>query len=589
MRADEKGLGLIPVLIILLVVFTVAAASTATLYVLRGKTIAPEQTAKYLPPDAQIYLSLNLHPGTGQLGKAQGLWERFSQHPGFQPKLDNWMDDIESETGFDFKRDVEPWLGPEIGIGVIDVVGSVVAGEMGGIPIVIALLEITDPARSREFLEDWISFLEDEGNDYESETYQGATVFRDDSAFAYFAAAGDYLKFASDSDLLEETIDRIQGGGDGESLYSNPKFQTVRESLPKERFLTSYVDVKAIWTDSKRQFGSQIPEALRSQVDELGLDWFALTGSLLELGVQVDVISPVKTVERMPPPATTSLSSAHLVPADSIAYGAFKISTDLDLLRERLAVQSVADQEPDVQSVLTFMVDPNINEEDSLSDVFDILLDRFEEIAGFDFERDLLDWMSGEFSFVLLQSDFEGASEQPPTAAVRAAVLVKFDKGKRDSVENVLTTISGRLEDQMGITAASTVHGAGIGVVYEASQILGNDVYRPGYLILDGQLIIATDTGVFKEVALVEANERPSLADDPEYSRIASRFSGLPEMLFYLNISELEQAAVAAMDAKEFSQYKAEAEPFVEPLRSAFITSMIDDGVRRVSLVVTAE
>jgi hypothetical protein len=30
------------------------------------------------------------------------------------------------------------------------------------------------------------------------------------------------------------------------------------------------------------------------------------------------------------------------------------------------------------------MVDPSIDEQHSLSDVFDILLDRFEEIAGFD-------------------------------------------------------------------------------------------------------------------------------------------------------------------------------------------------------------
>lgn len=586
---DEKGLGFIPVLVILLAVLTVAAAGAATAYVLRGKALGPEQTAKYLPPDTQIYVSLNLRSGTGQLVKARELWERFSQHPGFQPKIDDWMDGIESETGFDFMRDVEPWLGPEIGVGVIDVVGSAVASDLGGLPIMIALLETTDSARSRKFLEDWISFLEDEGNDYETETYQGATVFRDDSSFAYFAAAGDYLIFASDSDLLEETIDRIQGSANGESLYSNPKFQKVRESLPKERFLTSYVDVKAIWIDSKRQFGSQIPEALRRQVDESGLDWMALTGSLLELGVQVDVLSPVKIDERMPLPVSTSLASTGLVPADSIAYGSFKISTSLDLVRERLDVQSVADLEPDVQSVLTFMVDPSIDEQDSLSDVFDILLDRFKEIVGLDLERDLLDWMTGEFAFVLLPSDFKAASEQPPTAAVNAGVLVQFDEGKRESVNQALNTITGLLEDQLGIAAAPAVHGSGVGAVYDAAQLLGSDVYRPGYLILDGQLIIATDAGVFQEMASVQANKRPSLADDPEYSRIAGRFSRLPEMLFYLNISEIKRAIVEAMDANELSQYKAEAEPFVDQIRSAFITSLIDKDVRRVSLVITAE
>jgi len=453
----------------------------------------------------------------------------------------------------------------------------------------IALIETTDPVRAKGFLEDWIGFLEDEGNDYQTEIYKGATVFRDDSAFVYFAAVGDYLIIASDSDLLEETIDRIQSGGNGESLYSNPKFQKVREGLPEERFLTSYVDAKAIWIDSKRQFGKQIPEAVRRQVDASGLDWIDLTGSLLEMCVQVEVTSPVKTAAGTPPPSSTGWSSADLVPADSLAFGAFKISTNLDLLRERPAVQSVADLDPDVQSILTFMVAPSIDEQHSLSDVFDILLDRFEEIAGFDLERDLLDWMAGEFAFVLLPSDFKGASEQPPAAAVNAGMLVRFDKGQRKSVEKVLDTISGLLEDQLGISGAPAVHGAGIGVVYGASHILGNDVYRPGYLILDGQLIIATDTGVFQEIALVDANERPSLADDPEYSRIASRFSGVPEVLLYLNISEIEKAAVEAMDPDDLSQYRTEVEPFVGPLRAAFLTGMIDKDVRRVSLVVTAE
>ena len=56
-----------------------------------------------------------------------------------------------------------------------------------------------------------------------------------------------------------------------------------------------------------------------------------------------------------------------------------------------------------------------------------------------------------------------------------------------------------------------------------------------------------------------------------------------------MNISEIEKAAVEAMDPDDLSQYRTEVEPFVGPLRAAFLTGMIDKDVRRVSLVVTAE
>ena len=205
-----------------------------------------------------------------------------------------------------------------------------------------------------------------------------------------------------------------------------------------------------------------------------------------------------------------------------------------------------------------------------------------------DLERDLLDWMTGELAFVFMPSDFEGAADDPLTAAVNAGLLVQIAEGKQAEVNLAMGKISDILEG-FGIVASPTVHGAGTGAEFGTSPFLGNDVYKPGYLILGGQLIIGTDTEVFEQAASVEGGLRQSLADDPEYSRIANEFSSLPEMLFYLNIAELRTAIVAALDDEDLKQYRSDAEPFLDPLKSALITSVVERDVRRGSLVITAE
>ena len=587
---DERGLGFIPVLIILLVMGAVAGAGAAAYYVIRDTTTSePEQTAKFLPPETQIYMSLNLLPGAGQLVKAREIWDRFAEHPGFQPAIDGWMDELESEAGFNFMEDVQPWLGPEVGVGVIDVVGSAIASRSGGEPIAILLIGTTDLELSKKFLEDLIAYLEEnEDGSYETEIYRDVTIFKKTSGFEQYAAAGDYLLFTTDSDLMVDTIDRVKGAGDGQSLFSEARFQEFRERLPENRFFTTYVDAKAIWTDSKRQFGAKISPTLRRQVDESALDWVAVTASFLDMGVRVDVSAPVTPGSAKPWNAPISMASTRLAPADSIAFGSFRVPTSFDPLRERLAGQTVGEIDPQLHSILSILVDPSIGEQDGLDHVFDLILDRFEESVALDLERDLLDWMTGELAFVFMPSDFEGAAADPATAAVNAGLLVQIAEGKQAQANQAMAKISDILEG-FGIVASPIVHGAGTGAEFGTSPFLRNDVYKPGYLILGGQLIVGTDTEVFEQAALVEGGLRQSLADDPEYSRIANEFSSLPEMLFYLNISELRNAVVGALDGDDLKQYRSDAEPFLDPLKSALITSVVEGDVRRGSLVITAE
>ena len=371
---QEQGLGLIALLLIAFVVTAGVVGALAVIVVLQ-KAHPHEETAKFLPSDTQIYFSLNLRPGSGQLRKARDLWERFDQHPQFLPNLDDWVDRVESDTGIDFMEGVNPWLGPEIGVGVVDVVGSAVAIGAGGVPLVAVLVGTTDSALAQNFLEDLVGYQEkDQGFSFDTESYRESTLFTESSGLQNYAVSDHYLVFSTDIDLLQDTIDRIQDGGDGASLYTSSGFKEVRQTLPKERFFSAYADLEKIWQDARRQFGAQIPDAARQQLEELVPDWLAITGSFLDMGLQVEMITPINNEPDQGPFGANSLAAAKLIPSDTLAFLSFKVRPDLTPIRDELSGQKIADLGPDFASALPLLLDTEFDQQTNLEELLDILL-----------------------------------------------------------------------------------------------------------------------------------------------------------------------------------------------------------------------
>ena len=371
--------------------------------------------------------------------KARQVWERFDQQPRFQPNLDDWLDRVESDTGIDFMEEVYPWLGPEIGVGVVDVVGSAVAIDAGGALLVVVLVGTTDPALAQKFLEDWVAYQErEEGLSFDTETYRELTVITESSGLQHYAVSDPYLVFSTDPDLLRDTIDRILDGGGGESLYTSSGFKEVRQTLPNERFLSGYADVENIWKDIRRQFGAQIPDQMRQRLEEVVPDWTAVAGSFLNNGMRLELSAPAGQEEQEMTLGPTSLAAAKLLPSDALAFLSFKVRPDMAPVRDELSGQKIADLGPDFSSALPLLLDTEFDQQSSLEELLDILLVRFSDTVGLDLEQDLLDWMTGEFSFALLPTDFKAVSEDPASAAINVAGILQFDPSKRDKLYHAL-------------------------------------------------------------------------------------------------------------------------------------------------------
>ena len=244
---------------------------------------------------------------------------------------------------------------------------------------------------------------------------------------------------------------------------------------------------------------------------------------------------------------------------------------------------------PGVYEALGLQLGLDLDRDATASDLLDSLLAMFRDATGVDLEQDVLDWMTGGMALALLPSDLAGLSSGPPTEALNAAALVQFDGTKRDNVVGAMADITGLLESALGLQGDSVSYGGGAGAVFDLSDLLGAAAYNPGYLVLGEHVVIATTAGGLQLVAATHGGQGDSLAEEPEYARLVAELSGTENPLIYINVSEIREAAVAALDPDGRREYQENVEPFVQPFKALLMAGNVQEGVRRFSVIVTIE
>ena len=409
LRRDERGVGLLLILIVVAVLAVAIGGGLTAFFVLRTDTVS-EQTAKFLPAETQIYYSVNLRLGTDQLKKIRDIVERFGQHPNFQEQIDVLYDEAEDETGVDLREEVLPWLGPELAVGVIDVVESAIAGAADGIAQYVVFVGTRDSEATSVVLEDFLSFRETkEDIEYERDTYREFLVWREPNSDERLALTDNYVLFASDRDLMEDTIDRIKSEDSSPSLFESDRFQAARDAVSFARFSMLYIDTDTIWKDALRLADQDQRNRLRDLFGDLIPEWAAVTTSFVDSGLKLAGYTPSTEDGAGSPAELNSVAAAGLLPQNSIALVSFVLDPDLDKLRTQLGEQDAA-------SILPGLFGGRVSPEDIPSDISNEFLDElvgaFNETTGLDLEREVLGWMAGEFAPGLAADRFPGASRR---------------------------------------------------------------------------------------------------------------------------------------------------------------------------------
>jgi hypothetical protein len=184
-----------------------------------GDRCPPEDDARALVPgDAVAYLHVNVDPDTEQYERAAAIARRL-------PKItDQAIAQLVglSGAGFDFTREVSPWLGGEAAFALVGGKGQVVERSL--------FLEVDDQAAAEQFAEGLT------GQGGESEEYRGVPVRT--AGRVSTAIVGGFLVLAPRA-AVERVIDTEVGPG--RSLEDSEPAVQVDEELPDDSLVTAYV------------------------------------------------------------------------------------------------------------------------------------------------------------------------------------------------------------------------------------------------------------------------------------------------------------------------------------------------------------
>ena len=188
-------------------------------------------------------------------------WEEFrdtleDSDPWAAEDFDEFLDDLEDETGIDLERDVIESLTGEVSLAIMpsDISISADAGELEGVIEALFLASLDDPRGIENALESLTDWIEDEGYDTDRDAvgnYYAITLNLDqfdenlieDYKVGYMIT-DDWLALGSSIESLEAFHD-ADGDGTG-SLSSAVKYSNLAKLAPIPLHLLIYADIAGI-------------------------------------------------------------------------------------------------------------------------------------------------------------------------------------------------------------------------------------------------------------------------------------------------------------------------------------------------------
>ena len=241
-------------------VLAAIVAGGAFFFYFRFVSLPGEATAKFIPSDAPVYLSVNLRPGIGQIRSARDFLDLL-QTEGFLERRNLILDDLEKEIGFHPIDNVSPWLGTSISFALLN--------PDPDAPEWILLAHSNDRDAALDFADTLVESLQynrgpemrftdtmtdtlveslpdNQGADYDSRSYRGAQLWEhthDDKPAV--GVTEEYLLIASSTATIEEMVGNLLAPP-STSLAKNADFMAARESVASERVMFLYLRAREV-------------------------------------------------------------------------------------------------------------------------------------------------------------------------------------------------------------------------------------------------------------------------------------------------------------------------------------------------------
>ncbi len=554
----------------------------------------PEYSARFYPEDTLAYTWFTLAPGGGQFADMQDIWGRFNEYPAFEELVKELQEDFTDETGIDLAQEVMPWIGPEIGGGLIgiDLGESGIAMDDGlefweGVRAALTI-GVRDTDAAAAFMDKWVRYLENTpGASFNSGSYRGFNTWVDEANLQAYALTGDWLVFATDKSTLEAVIDRIDGDGAG-SLADTPNFTAAQAALPERRFNSTYISYRRAldsWEDfAIGGFGMMGAGAFADQTPE----WAAISAAWVERGVVMEIVSPATAGFGL---EVADLNDpARLLPDDTLGFMAAAFDPDVDRWRTALREYRLADVLPypglldEINAGLAAMGPdggPGLADDATLADALDLGFGLVKDFTGIDLEAGFFDHLGGEAILAVSEFDFVAIADDPANTPVAAVAMLSYREDGADGLRGTLETAAGLLQQYAGLTGRRD---ADVGADNAATVFpVDGTAYAPGYVLHDGYMTLGSNEDALAAIVARQNGNGAALSSDAEYLRALGHLTGRRQFLGYVDINGIiRQAEPDDLDI-DGDQYRILA----EGLGAVAMDSADDGAYSRATVALT--
>jgi hypothetical protein len=527
---------------------------------------------KLLGDDTQLYVSL-----TPNLSAVPGVQRLQAAYPQLfvdkdTSSLDKQLDEL---LGVKFKDDVQPWLGSEMAIAVSgvkdisprDTSSSDALAEKAKVAIILAS---RDKAKAQAFLDKQRTNRGDKGQQFDKADYKGVTVYEqrdaEHSPLTAFAMVRDYVVFASDKATINAMLDRDADGK--ATLDDSPRFKAVVSNLPKAAVGYLYIDGVSVNDILKNTMDSSLDSLPEARSQELK-DQLNNIKALQSLGVSMSV-----------DPDGIQFDSA--VNVDASKFDA-DMKAQFDEARTPIDAERLKGISHDAVALATFRL-PSTLKDQILKAIKgdesgEQRLQEMEDQIGINLEHDVLDWLNGDASLVILPGEKLGDVTLPATG------YLSLHPKDRNAAEAGMEKIRDAFEK----------FGGSSGVAFEEEKIgdVSWQVIREpqsqqtvaGYGFNKDDLVIAFGKGSLD----AGGGKATPITDDPNFKLVSEKLPKANAGMVYMNVGNIvdivDQLGVGREDSPEQEAFRKNIKP-IKAIGLAGEPGIDKDGIARARLFI---
>jgi Protein of unknown function (DUF3352) len=508
---------------------------------------------KMVPATVDVSAIANLDPSASQKLNLLRAVHRFPDTSTDQ-KLSQQLDKALKDTGISFTGDVQPWLGPQVGVTV-----SVPAS---GTDAPAAFLAVSrDDAKARAMLAKLQAGSQAKQYTWRDTTYGGVTItvgspvagaarpsatpkagaatsLATPKAGAY-AIVDHVVVIASSEALIHEIIDADQGRA--ARLVDSNDYKATVSKLPSDRLAMVYVNGKSILSHLKDQLTTPLAAGLAG-LKGLG-DAEAFQGAALALSARPEGVVTDVTVRLDPAKLSSSTKEALIHPGNPKAVISWIPSSSdgfLAFASLNRTIQSALDQAGSQPSVK-----------------------QATDSVGLTGPQGILPHLTGEFA---LEAELDQSSF--PTGAV---IIGTNDANRMRTFLGGILGLAAQGQGSQVKPQISIYRGVSITTIAIPGVGLQNH-FLPAFAVLDGMGVLASTPGELK--AIIDAHkDKRAIAVDASYTAAARASLPDPSAVFYVDVAKIVKAIQTAPQGSPVGSLHLKTGDNLAPLKGFIVTS----------------